>query len=69
MLNTKQVAEALGLSTRTLEDWRLRGAGPRFIRMSPRAVRYSPRRLAEWVAAREQRSTSDTRVGDAHPSD
>ena len=59
LLNTRQAAALLGLSPRSLEDWRLRGYGPRFVRMSPRAVRYRPRELARWVAEREVGSTSE----------
>ena len=62
--DTRQAAELLGLSPRCLEDWRLRGVGPRYIRMSPRAVRYRPRELARWIAEREVASTSDPGPGD-----
>ena len=41
--STKEAARLLGISHRTLEDWRTRGAGPRFFTMG-RLVRY---RLAE----------------------
>ena len=63
LLDTRQAAEALGLSTRTLEDWRLRGVGPRYVRMSPRAVRYRPRELSRWVSEREVQSTSEQLAG------
>ena len=56
---TLRAAEVLGLSCRTLEEYRLRGRGPRFVRISSRAVRYRPRELARWVAEREVASTSD----------
>ena len=56
--STRQVAEFLGVSPRTLEDWRLRGGGPRFVRMGSRVVRYRPREVARWIADREVASTS-----------
>lgn len=59
LLSTAQAADALGLSERTLQDWRLRGRGPRYVRMSARAVRYRPRELAKWIAGREVASTCD----------
>jgi hypothetical protein len=37
-LNTKLAARFLGLSNRTLEDWRLTGRGPRFRRFGRRVV-------------------------------
>lgn len=69
LLNTKQAAELLGLSPRCLEAWRLHGFGPRYIRMSPRALRYRPREIARWVAEREVQSTSDPGPDDAHDRD
>lgn len=40
LMTTKQAAEMLGLSPRTLENWRVRGDGPGFVKVG-RAVRYS----------------------------
>lgn len=59
LLDTGEAAELLGLSARTLQDWRLRGVGPRYIRLSSKAVRYRPRELARWIIAKEVQSTSD----------
>lgn len=59
LLTTEAAATALGLSPRTLEDYRLRGYGPRFVKISGRAVRYRPAELRRWVAEREVSSTSD----------
>lgn len=39
MLTTAEVAKLLNISERTLEDWRLRGGGPRYIKVG-RLVRY-----------------------------
>lgn len=47
-LCTKQAARLLGCSHRTLEDWRLRGNGPRFLKLG-RAVRYRMADLAEFM--------------------
>ena len=38
-LNESQAANLLGVSVRTLQAWRLRGRGPRYIKIG-RAVRY-----------------------------
>jgi hypothetical protein len=35
-----QAARLLNVTPRCLQDWRLKGAGPRFIRMSPKLVHY-----------------------------
>jgi hypothetical protein len=58
LLTTAQAAELLGLSARTLEKWRVTGAGPRFVDMG--VIRYRRRDLLVWVEARLRRSTSDS---------
>ena len=59
LLYTVEAALLLGLSPRTLEALRLRGGGPVFIKVTPKAVRYRRRDLAAWLDARQRRSTSD----------
>lgn len=52
LLTTREAAEALALSPRTLEAFRLRGNGPDYIRIgtSPRgAVRYREADLLAWI--------------------
>lgn len=46
-------------SPRTLETWRVRGGGPRFLKVG-RRVAYRRRDLDAWLAERERASTSDT---------
>ena len=59
LLNQKQVAEQFGLTESFLEARRMRGGGPRFIRISHRCVRYAPQDLREWLAERAASSTSE----------
>ena len=40
LLDQAQVADILGVSPRTLEDWRCCGTGPAFLKLSYRVVRY-----------------------------
>jgi hypothetical protein len=54
----KVAADRLGVSDRTLENWAVRGGGPRFIKAGRRVV-YRIRDLDDWAAARERLSTSD----------
>ena len=56
-LNEVELAELLGLSPRTLQNWRLKGEGPPFGKFG-RSVRYSVATVAAWVAGRERSSTS-----------
>jgi predicted DNA-binding transcriptional regulator AlpA len=57
LLNTKQVAGILGLSTQWLEIGRCRGFGPPFVRLSPRRIRYRREALITWLRQREHNST------------
>lgn len=58
LLNTTQAAELLGLEPRTLECWRQRGDGPRYISISRRCVRYDLEDLYEWIDGQKTQSTS-----------
>ncbi len=58
LLTTRQAAERLGLSPRTLERYRVTGEGPRFKKIG-RWVRYVPSDLDEWLDGCTRESTSD----------
>ncbi len=57
-LNTRAAAAHLGLSTRTLDRYRVSGDGPVFLRFGGR-VRYLREDLDEWAKTRRRKSTSD----------
>lgn len=59
LLTEDQAAELLQLTPRTLQAWRYQGRGPRFVKISARAVRYQLPDLQSWIAERLRRSTSD----------
>ena len=59
LLTTEQAAQFLNFTTRALEAWRIRGGGPRFVRISVRAIRYRRRDLLTWAEERLATSTSD----------
>ena len=52
LLKEKQAAEALGVSRRTLQRWRLSGDGPPFARIGLRRVAYPQAALAAWCEGR-----------------
>jgi predicted DNA-binding transcriptional regulator AlpA len=54
-----KAAAYVGLSVSTLAKQRLRGDGPKFIRLSPRAIGYLQGDLDEWLAAKRCLSTSE----------
>ena len=59
LLTTDEAAELLGVRPKTLTRWRWTGDGPRFKRIGPKAIRYDPRDLEEFIAAGDRASTSD----------
>lgn len=59
LLTEKQAARVLGFSARTLQGWRFRGGGPRYVSVSPRCVRYRPEDLRQWIEDRLRTSTAD----------
>ncbi len=59
LLRQEEVAKILNLSPRTLEAWRHRGGGPRYILLTPRCVRYKKSDLNQFLAERVRTSTSD----------
>ena len=72
LIDTPTAAEYLGVATRTLECWRQRGDGPKYIRLAPagnravRCVRYRLADLESWIAEREVMSTTDPGSADVH---
>ena len=57
-LDENDLAEKLHNSRRTLQGWRLRGVGPRWIKVES-SVRYSPEDVQDWIEAQRRSSTSD----------
>jgi predicted DNA-binding transcriptional regulator AlpA len=53
LLSQEEAAEFLGLSPSTLSSWRVEGRGPKFIRISGRAVRYRAGDLEIFISERE----------------
>lgn len=58
LLTEVQAADFLNLSVRTLQAWRLRGGGPRYIKCG-RAVRYRRRGLIDYLDVNTVAHTSD----------
>jgi predicted DNA-binding transcriptional regulator AlpA len=52
LLNTRELAKWLGVSTQFLEIGRHKGYGPRYTRLSPRNIRYKRSDVLAWLATR-----------------
>ena len=49
LMTSAQVAEYLQMSLRTVEDWRLKSKGPKFIRLSQHRIRYRRSDVDAWL--------------------
>ncbi|HUF78409.1 MAG TPA: helix-turn-helix domain-containing protein [Thermoanaerobaculia bacterium] len=61
LLSPQEAADLLGVSWRTLEGWRQRGAGPVYVRLSTRRIRYRIGDLDAFVSGQRRSSTSARR--------
>ncbi len=59
VLRVADAAQYLGISISLLNKLRVRGDGPRFIRLGRRTIGYDMNDLAEWLELRKARSTSE----------
>lgn len=56
-LNERQVADLLCQSVRTIQKWRVTGAGPAFYKLG-RSVRYRRAEVIAWAESRRKAHTS-----------
>jgi predicted DNA-binding transcriptional regulator AlpA len=54
-----RAADLLDVENRTLQAWRRKGTGPRYVRISARCVRYSRRELMRWIQERQRSATTE----------
>lgn len=52
LLDERAAAATLGVSQRALQEWRRRGRGPQYARISSRCIRYRPEDLQKWALER-----------------
>jgi len=64
LINEHEAADYIGHSVRALQNWRVRGGGPKFVKISGRSIRYRRCDLNTWIEARLVRNTSEA-VGEA----
>lgn len=58
LIDERLAAKFVGYTVRALQNWRVRGGGPRFVKVSSRSVRYRRRDLIEWIESRLRSNTS-----------
>jgi len=62
LLRDTEVATLIGVTRKTLENWRHSGNGPEFLKLGHKVVRYHPETLEIWLAKRKRTSTMNRRV-------
>jgi predicted DNA-binding transcriptional regulator AlpA len=60
LVDEREAASILCYSVRALQNWRHRGGGPKFVRVSSRSIRYRRRDLMDWIDSRVVSNTSQT---------
>jgi predicted DNA-binding transcriptional regulator AlpA len=58
LLTTAEAAALIGVKKRTVDDWRTTGAGPRYVKISHRCVRYRPKDIETWADKRVINNTA-----------
>ncbi len=58
LFDERVAADLLNVKTKTLQAWRVRGHGPKFVKLG-RAVRYRPGDLQEYVRSHLRMATRD----------
>ena len=59
LVRQEQAAALLSVSPRCMENWRHRGEGPKFVRVSGRCIRYRKSDLTLFIEERVRTSTSE----------
>ena len=60
LLTEKEAAELICYSQRALQNWRVRGGGPAYVKVSSRSIRYQRRDVLNWIEQRKRKHTSET---------
>jgi predicted DNA-binding transcriptional regulator AlpA len=58
LLTELEAATLLNVSHRSLQNWRVRGGGPQFVKIGGRIVRYRCADLVSWLEQQLRRNTS-----------
>ena len=58
LITEHEAAGFLNYSTRALQNWRVRGGGPRYIKVSKKSIRYRRRELIDWAQSKLRTSSS-----------
>ncbi len=60
LIDEREAASILCYTPRALQNWRHRGGGPKFVKVSGRSVRYRISEVYAWIDARTVANTSES---------
>jgi len=60
LVTEKEAASILCYSQRALQNWRVRGGGPDYIKVNGSSVRYQMRDLTKWINDHKRGNTSQS---------
>ncbi|RKQ64135.1 helix-turn-helix transcriptional regulator [Oceanibaculum indicum] len=58
LIGEQEAASFIGYTVRALQNWRVRGGGPKFVKVSARSIRYRRRDLIAWAESHLVQNTS-----------
>ena len=58
LLTEKEAAELICYTPRALQNWRVRGGGPKYVKVSARSIRYQRRDVLNWIDEHKRGNTS-----------
>jgi len=58
LLTEKEAADFICYSQRALQNWRVRGGGPKYVKVSARSIRYQLGDVLDWIEERKRKHTS-----------
>lgn len=60
LMTETEAAGFLCYSKRALQNWRVRGGGPEYVKVNGNSVRYQMRDLTSWIDARKQNHSAQS---------
>lgn len=60
LLTEQQTADIICYSQRALQNWRVRGGGPAYVKVGGRSVRYQRRDVLAWIEERKRKHSSQS---------
>lgn len=60
-IDERDAAKMLSLTEKALQKWRLLGTGPKYVKLSPRCVRYKISDIIQWAESKYEGRKNDSK--------